>query len=79
MTQALPPSGDTEQSVAAALASLTAAPEVLLVLVDQQGRILDVRKAPPAFLAAHLAGGMDHNEGDATCPSNAGRCPWRSD
>lgn len=40
--------------LAAALASLAAAPEALLITVDQQGRICDVRKASPAWLAANL-------------------------
>ena len=60
MTPKTTPSGELpapereELSVAAALASLTGAPEALLVIVDEQGRILDVRRASPAFLAANL-------------------------
>ena len=58
MTQTASPSGalpvPVAPNLATDLASLAAAPEVLLVIVDAQGRILDVRKASPAFLTANL-------------------------
>ena len=91
MPQTLPPAGDlseptpalAEPSVAAVLASLTGAPEALLVIVDPQGHILDVRKGPPAWLAANLVAAAQSRPpqstgGDAGCPSDAGPFPWRS-
>jgi hypothetical protein len=66
----------------AALASL-AAPEALLIIVDEQGRIRDVRKASPAFLAANLVAAAQNQRpaaqgGNAACPSDAGPYPWLS-
>ena len=68
----------------AALASLAAAPEALLIIVDEQGRILDVRKASPAFLAANLVAAAQNQRppsqgGNTACPSDAGPYPWLSD
>ncbi len=68
----------------AALASLAAAPEALLIIVDEQGRILDVRKAAPAFLAANLVAAAQNQRppsqgGNTACPSDAGPYPWLSD
>jgi hypothetical protein len=73
-----------EPSVITSLASLAAAPEVLLVIVDTQGRILDVRKASPAFLAANLVSTAQSRPdqsrgGDSACSNDAGPYPWRSD
>ena len=87
MTQTVIPSGElpavVEPDLATALASLAAAPEVLLVIVDAQGRILDVRKASPAFLAANLVAAAqsrpDQPKGDSACPNDAGPYPWLSD
>jgi hypothetical protein len=87
MTQMTGPSGalpaPAGADLTAALASLTAAPEALLVIVDEQGRILDVRKAAPAFLAANLVAAAhsqpDQLKGDSACPSDVGPYPWLSD
>jgi hypothetical protein len=87
MTQTEIPSGElpvaVAPSLATALASLTVAPEALLVIVDEQGRILDVRKATPAFLAANLVAAAqsrsDQRKGDSACPNDAGHYPWLSD
>ena len=72
-----------EPSVITSLASLAAAPEVLLVIVDTQGRILDVRNASPAFLAANLVATAqsrpDQSRGDSACSNDAGPYPWLSD
>jgi hypothetical protein len=79
---ALPePSG---ADLTAALASLAAAPEALLIIVDEQGRIRDVRKASPAFLTANLVAAAQSRRppaqgGNAACPSDAGPYPWLSD
>jgi hypothetical protein len=51
--------------------------------VDEQGRIRDVRKASPAFLAANLVAAAQNQRpaaqgGNAACPSDAGPYPWLS-
>ena len=87
MTQTVIPSGElpavVEPDLATAPASLATAPEVLLVIVDAQGRILDVRKASPAFLAANLVATAqsrpDQSRGDSACSNDVGPYPWRSD
>ena len=87
MTQTASPSGalpvPVEPNLATDLASLAAAPEALLVIVDEEGRILDVRKASPAFLAANLVAAApsrpDQLKGDSACPNDAGPYPWLSD
>jgi hypothetical protein len=88
MTQMASPGGALpvalELDLAAALASLTAAPEALLIIVNEQGRIVDVRKASPAFLAANLVAVAPNRQqpaqgGNVTCPSDVGSYPWRSD
>lgn len=88
MTQMANPSGALPAPAAAclaeALASLAAAPEALLVIVDEQGRITDVRRASPAFLAANLVvaaqGRSDQTqEGDSGCLNDVGPYPWLSD
>ena len=88
MTQTASPSGalpvPVEPNLATDLASLAAAPEVLLVIVDTQGRILDVRNASPAFLAANLVSTAQSRPdqsrgGDSACSNDAGPYPWRSD
>lgn len=88
MTQMANPSGAlpaaAEASVAAALANLTGAPEALLVIVDEQGRIMDVRRASPAFLAANLVAAAQSRpdqlrEGDSGCLNDVGPYPWLSD
>lgn len=88
MTQTIGPGGalpaPAATSVAEALASLAGAPEALLVIVDEQGRIKDVRRASPAFLAANLLaaapGRPDQaQEGDTGCLNDVGHYPWLSD
>lgn len=56
-------------------------PEVILVMVNEAGAILDVRRAAPNFLLAQLAAQaapFTTIGGDA-CNNlrNVGRCPWR--
>ena len=88
MTQTREPGGalpaPAAASVAAALASLAGAPEALLVIVDEQGRIKDVRRAAPAFLAANLVAAApgqpaQAQEGDMACLNDVGPYPWLSD
>ena len=90
MTQMASPDHDSALPVSAAadltaaLASLAAAPEALLIIVDEQGRILDVRKASPAFLAANLVAATPNRQqpsqgGNTACPRDAGPYPWLSD
>ena len=88
MTQMAKPSGmlpaPAAAGVAEALASLAAAPEALLVIVDEQGRIVDVRRASPAFLAANLVAAAQSRpdqaqEGDSGCLNDVGPYPWLSD
>ena len=88
MTQMANPSGGLPAPAAArvaeALAGLAAAPEALLVIVDEQGRITDVRRASPAFLAANLVAAAQGRpdqaqEGDSGCLNDVGPYPWPSD
>jgi len=88
MTQTIGPGGalpaPAAASVAEALASLAGAPEALLVIVDEQGRIVDVRRASPAFLAANLVAAAQSRpdqaqEGDSGCLNDVGPYPWLSD
>ena len=90
MTQMARPDPDSALPVpapadlTAALASLAAAPEALLIIVDQQGRICDVRKASPTWLAANLVAAAQNQRppsqgGNTACPSDAGPYPWLSD
>ena len=88
MTQLAIPAGarpvPAGADLATALASLAAAPEALLIIVDEQGRIRDVRRASAAFLAANLVatgqGAPDQTQGEAVaCASDAGPYPWRSE
>lgn len=58
MTTKLPATG---QDLADALAELAAAPEIVLVLVDEHNRILDIRRTTPEFVAAQLV----HTRADA--------------
>jgi hypothetical protein len=71
------------EPAAAALARLTAAPEALLIIVDNQGRIQDVRKVDPVFLTANLVAAAQTQpnlrQGEPPCPSDAGPYPWLSD
>jgi hypothetical protein len=66
------------QDLAAALAELAAAPEIVLVLVDERNRILDIRRATPAFVAAQLFHTRPDAKGDMACGADAGSSPSSS-
>ena len=61
-------------------------PEVILVMVNEAGAILDVRHADSTFLLAQLAAqaqaSRQSTTGDSTCNNSkkaaAGRFPWLS-
>ena len=75
MTTTLPAPG---QDLAAALAELAAAPQIVLVLVDDHNRILDIRRTTPAFVAAQLVRIRADAKGDMACGADAGSSPSSS-
>jgi len=75
MTPKLPAPG---QDLAAALAELAAAPQIVLVLVDERNRILDIRRTTPAFVAAQLVNIRADAKGDMACGADAGSSPSSS-
>ena len=75
MTTKLPAMGE---DLAAALAELAAAPEIVLVLVDEHHRLLDIRRTTPAFVAAQLANTCADLKGDMACGADAGSSPSSS-
>ena len=66
------------QELAAALAELAAAPQIVLVLIDEHNRILDIRRTTPAFVAAQLVHTRAHAKGDMACGADAGSSPSSS-
>ncbi len=64
------------QDLADALAELAAAPQIVLVLVDERNRVLDIRRTTPAFLAAQLI--RPDTKGDTSCGADAGSSPSSS-
>lgn len=66
------------QDLAEALAALAAAPEIVLVLVDERNRILDIRRTTPAFVAAQLVHIRPEAKGDMACGADAGSSPSSS-
>jgi hypothetical protein len=75
VTTKLPKPG---QDLADALAELAAAPQIVLVLVDERNRILDIRRATPAFVAAQLIHTRPDAKGDMACGADAGSSPSSS-
>lgn len=66
------------QELAAALAELAAAPQIVLVLIDEENRILDIRQTTPAFVAAQLVHTRADAKGDMACGADAGSSPSSS-
>ena len=66
------------QDLADALADLAAAPEIVLVLVNEHNRILDIRRTTPAFVAAQLVHIRADAKGDMACGADAGSSPSSS-
>ena len=56
----------------------TVAPEIVLVLVDERNRILDIRRTTLAFVAAQLVHIRPEAKGDMACGADAGSSPSSS-
>lgn len=67
-----------DQDLAAVLAELAGSPQIVLVLIDEENRIIDIRRTTPAFVAAQLARMRPDSKGDVPCGADAGSSPSSS-